>query len=281
MALDITILPLSRIGGQDQPSLPGLMAAVPPRKAARGRQQDRLVVYLLFGSEAALSTGDCVQAASRAAITFYETPGTLTAALRTAARSINEYLYSRNQARTAPGQYTLGMLALAAIRESQVTMLSSGPMHAFVIGKRGIDHISDPLSGRGLGMSETFPYHFSQLELQFDDRLILCSRPPASWASALKDSSVTSLEFDPATTDGCGAGRCERGSDPGNGGGRGNHGAPTIDRRAGVRAENCTCGAASRIRFCHSRARGRLTGRRRIRERGTSRTNRDGSRYYG
>ncbi len=195
MALDITILPLSRIGGQDQPSLPGLMAAVPPRKAARGRQQDRLVVYLLFGSEAALSTGDCVQAASRAAITFYETPGTLTAALRTAARSINEYLYSRNQARTAPGQYTLGMLALAAIRESQVTMLSSGPMHAFVIGKRGIDHISDPLSGRGLGMSETFPYHFAQLALQLDDRLILCSKPPASWASALKDSSVTSLEF--------------------------------------------------------------------------------------
>ena len=58
MPFDITILPLYRVGGHDQPSLPGLMAAVPPRKAARGRQQDRLVVYLLFGGEAPLSTGD-------------------------------------------------------------------------------------------------------------------------------------------------------------------------------------------------------------------------------
>ena len=139
------------------------MAAVPPRKAARGRQQDRLIVYLLFGGEAPLSTGDCVQAASKAAVTFYETPGTITAALRSAAGSINQYLHGRNQSRPAAAQYTVGLLALAVIRESQLTLLLSGPMQAYVIGSRGVQQISDPLSGRGLGLSETLPHHFSQL----------------------------------------------------------------------------------------------------------------------
>ena len=71
MPLDITITPLYRAGGQEQPSLPGLMAAVPPRQAARGRDQDRLVVHLQLAGKAVLSSGDVIQAASRAAIAFY------------------------------------------------------------------------------------------------------------------------------------------------------------------------------------------------------------------
>ena len=163
MALDITISPLYRVGGQDQSSLPGLMAAMPPRKTGRGRQQDRLIVYLVLGGEAPVSTGDYVQAASRAAVSFFETPGTLTGALRSAATSINQYLYSRNQARSAPGQYTVGLLALAAVRDSQLTLLMSGPMQAFVISSRGVQQIAESLSGRGLGLNESPPHHFSQI----------------------------------------------------------------------------------------------------------------------
>ena len=80
-------------------------------------------------------------------------------------RSTN-ILHGRNQSRPAAAQYTVGLLALAAIRESQLTLLLSGPMQAYVIGSRGVQHISDPLSGRGLGLSETLPHHFSQLSLQ-------------------------------------------------------------------------------------------------------------------
>jgi hypothetical protein len=194
MALDITISPLYRVGGQDQPSLPGLMAALPPRKVARGRQQDRLIVYLVLGGEAAVTTGDYVQAVSRAAVSFFETPGTLTAALRTAASSINQLLYSRNQSRSAPGQYTLGLLTLAAVRDSQVTMLMSGPMQAFVISSRGVQHLTESLSGRGLGLSETAPHHFSQVSLEVNDRLLLCAKPPTAWAAPLQDFSPASLD---------------------------------------------------------------------------------------
>ena len=132
MPLDLTLAPLYRINGMDQASLPGLMAAMPPRKTARGRERDRLIVYLLLTGNAVFSTGEYVQLASRAATTFFETHGTLTSALRTAAEAINKSLLERNMSTSGRGQYANGILALAAIRESQATFLLSGPMRAFI-----------------------------------------------------------------------------------------------------------------------------------------------------
>src|ERR1700690_613788 len=194
MPLDLTLTPLYRLDGVDQPSLPGLMATVPPRKAARGRDQDRLVVYLLLAGNAILSTGEYVQLASRAAVAFYETPGTLTAALRASCESINKLLYDRNMSSPGRGQYALGLLTLAVIRESQVTLLMSGPMQAFVLSANGAQHIIDTLSGKGVGLSPTAPHYFSQVNLEPNDRMIFCAKAPFAWESALKDTSPASLE---------------------------------------------------------------------------------------
>jgi hypothetical protein len=194
MSLDITIAPLYRVDGQEPPSLPGLMAAVPPRNAARGRDQDRLVVYLLLAGKAVLSSGECVQAASRAAVAFFETPGAVTSALRSAAGSINQSLHKQNLSSAGPGKYAIGVLALAAIRESRLTLLLSGPMHAFVLAAEGARHIFESLSGRGLGLSERTPYYFSQIDLRAGDRIVLCAAPPTSWEYALRDSSPASLD---------------------------------------------------------------------------------------
>ena len=194
MSFDITIAPLYRLNGQEQPSLPGLMATLPPRKAARGRDQDRVLVYLLGTGNAALTTGESVQLASRAAVAFYETPGTLTAALRTAAESINKPLYDRNVTGPGHGQYAAGLLALAALRESQLTLLLSGPMHVYVLGSQGAEHIFDTLSGRGLGLGTTAPHYFTQLTVQADDRLLICAKTPVPWETAVQDASPASLE---------------------------------------------------------------------------------------
>jgi hypothetical protein len=194
MTLDITITPLYRVDGRDQTSLPGLMAAVPPRKVARGRDQDRVIVYLQLAGNAVLSSGESIQSASRAASAFFNTPGTVTAALRSASESIHSPLHARNLSSPARGQYAVGMLALVAIRESQLTLLLSGPLHAFVLASDGARHISDTLSGRGLGLGEVPPHYFSQISLQPNDRLMLCSKIPPAWESALQDASPASLE---------------------------------------------------------------------------------------
>ena len=194
MPLDITITPLYRVGGQEQPSLPGLMAAVPPRQAARGRDQDRLIVHLQLAGKAVLSSGDVVHAASRAAMAFYATPGTITSALRSAAEIINKQLHDRNLSSPGQGMYAVGVLALAAIRESELTLLLSGPMQAFVFGAAGARHIVDSLSGRGLGLGSSTPHYFSKIDLHANDRLLFCSSLPIGWESALRDSSPASLD---------------------------------------------------------------------------------------
>lgn len=194
MPLDLTLTPIYRINGQDQSSLPGLLAATPPRKAARGRDQDRLVIYLVLTGNAVFSTGEYAQFASRAAVTFYETQGTLTSALRAAAQAINKPLLERNMTTSGRGQYAVGLLVLAAMRESQVTFLVSGPLHIFTLGAGGAQHIFDSLSGKGLGLNAAATYHFSQASLQPDDRLLFSGKVPAMWDAALKDASPASLE---------------------------------------------------------------------------------------
>jgi hypothetical protein len=194
MPLDLTLTPLYRLDGQEQASLPGLMPAMPPRKTARGRDQDRLIIYLLLTGNAVFSTDETIQLASRAAVTFYETPGTLTFALRAAAEAINKPLLERNMSTSERGQYAVGLLSLVAMRESEVTLLSSGPMHAYVLNAGGAQHIFDSLSGNGLGLGANAPHHFSRIALQPNDRLILYAKIPSAWESALNDASPASLE---------------------------------------------------------------------------------------
>ncbi len=170
------------------------MAAVPPRRAGRGREQDRLIVYLLLAGNAVFSTGEYMQLASRAAVAFYEASGALTSALRVAAESINRPLLDRNMSTNNRGHYAVGWLALAAVRDTQATLLLSGPMHAFILGTTATQHIHDSLSGKGLGLSQNSPYYFSQIALHSDDRLLFCGRVPEAWDTALSDAGPASFE---------------------------------------------------------------------------------------
>ncbi len=192
--MDLTLVPLYRVNGQDQASLPGLMAAMPPRRAARSREHDRLIVYLHLTGNVSFSTGEYMQFASRATVAFYDTHGSLTSALRAAAESINKPLFDRNMASSGRGQYVAGMLILAAIRDAHVTLLLSGPVHTYLSGSQGLQDISDAFSGKGLGLNPVLPFYFSQAELQAGDRMIFSSKIPAAWESALKDASPASLE---------------------------------------------------------------------------------------
>ncbi len=194
MPLDLTLTPLYRTEGKEQASMPGLLPAMPPRKTARGREHDRLVVYLLLTGNTSYSTDEYVQFANRAAATFYETSGTLTFALRAAAELINKLLLERNLSTSGRGQYAVGLLSLVAMRESEATLLLSGPMHAYVLNADGAHQIFDSLSGNGLGLGANAPHHFSRISLQPNDRLVLYAKIPFAWESALKDLSPASLE---------------------------------------------------------------------------------------
>ena len=89
--------------------MPGLLAVTPPRKSARGREQNSLIVYLTLSGNTPLSTAEISQLTNDAAGLFYQSPGSLTSAMRSAANDINARLLARNLATASQGQHVLGL----------------------------------------------------------------------------------------------------------------------------------------------------------------------------
>lgn len=194
MHLDLTLSPLYRIHGQEAASIPGLLAMTPPRKTARGREQDRLIVYLLLTGNASFSTSEVRQITTDAAGVFYQSSGSLTSALRAGAEAVNRALLARNMSSSGHGQYAVGWLTLASLREQQCTLLLSGPMHAYWFGQEP-RHFHEPgLSGKGLGLNQTATIHYFQAALNPGDRLLLCGKAPSAWAKTLSDATPASLD---------------------------------------------------------------------------------------
>jgi len=183
---DLNILPIHRINGQELADLPGLLAVTSPRKAARGREKDNLIVYLMLSGNASFSADELNQLKNDGADVFYRSPGSLTSAMRKAAEHINTTLLERNLSTTGRGQYALGLLALAVVRDTQCTLSLSGATHAVWVSEGQSRHVHDPaLSGKGLGSGQSFNSYLSQVELHPNDLLVLCGKFPRDWEADL------------------------------------------------------------------------------------------------
>lgn len=193
--LDLTLLPLYRLNDRELPALPGLLAMTAPRKAARGRENDRLIVYLVLTGNATLSTAEYLQLTSQTASAFFETPGALTSAMRAATEALNRTLLARNMSSTGRGQYAVGLLVLAALRGANCTLLQAGPTHIYTLNGEAVQHTHDPaLSGKGLGLSQAVTFYFTQTELQPGGRLLFSGKPPAAWEQALGHEQRAPIE---------------------------------------------------------------------------------------
>ena len=150
--------------------MPGLLALVPPRKTARGRERDHFLAYLMLSGKASLAPAELIKLTNEAAESFYQAHGPLTSAMRKAADQINARLLERNRSAMSQGEYALGLLVLAVIRENQCTLLLSGPTHAVWVSDGQSRHIHEPaLSGKGLGASQSLTAYLSQIELHLLD----------------------------------------------------------------------------------------------------------------
>jgi hypothetical protein len=154
-----------------------------------------LIVYLLLTGNSTFSTSEYMQVAKDAANAFYQTSGALTSALRTAADHVNKTLLDRNMTTSGHGQYAIGWLTLATLRDNQCTFALSGPMHAYWFSQKEMRHIHEPVSsGKGLGKNQTTNIHYSQVMLSAGDRLLFFGRAPEAWSTTLNDPNPSSLD---------------------------------------------------------------------------------------
>ncbi len=194
-AFDLNLLPFYRIKGQEWPQLPGLLAMLPPRRTARGREDDRLVIYLTFSGNVPISSSEYNQTAAQLAQRFYKTAGSLTSAIRTAAETLNQSLVERNLRTTGKGQYIVGRLILGVLRDSQFTFAQCGPTHVFHLTGKETRQVHDAqISGRGLGIGQTTPLYLAQLDLNPGDQLVLCANLPSGWEAALLGERLVSSD---------------------------------------------------------------------------------------
>ncbi len=184
--MDLHFLPLVRHAGQDQAELPGLYIAAVPRRTARGRQLDRLILNFSMEGNAVLTEELRDQLLKRLAETYYKTPGSVTAAMRNVIESLNQYLLERNLRAASSGQQGLGLLTALALRGDNIILAQCGPVHAYLLAADGVRHIFDPQpSRRGLGLGRTAPLYFAQASLSADDVLLISHAPPPSWDDSL------------------------------------------------------------------------------------------------
>ena len=193
---DLTLLPLYRLDGRELAAPPGLLVIMPPRKPARGRERDRLLVHLTLVGNAPASTANYMQLTARTAESFYETAGSLTAAMRTAAETLNAELLGRNLSTSGQSLYAFGYLTLGALRRDEFYFLQAGPTHIFTMTDGAPEQTHDPqLAGRGLGISQNTKHYLSRKRVAPAGRLLLAGKLPTEWEILLKrDVGISSLE---------------------------------------------------------------------------------------
>lgn len=180
--LDLNLLSIARYAGRDYPEMVGLYFSEPPRRTARGRNLDRLVLYLAFEGNSPLTPEARDGALADLARLFYRTPGSVTAALRRTAEELNTLLFERNR-QLGVNQQCVGLLVQIVLREDRAFLAQSGQAHVYLIASGGAQHIYDPeLSGRGLGLARAAALSFSQVSLKANDVLLLAAQPSQEWS---------------------------------------------------------------------------------------------------
>lgn len=188
-SIDLILLPLIRRGEQIQTEFPGLHVATPPRRPARHRRGEQLILYLNLAGNAPLAPEYQDQLLSGLAEAYYKTSGSVTAAQRKLAETLNEYLLERNLRNASTGHQAIGLLTQVVLTGNRLAIAHSGPTHAFLIISGDSQDLYDPqLGGRGLGLSRTTAIRFNQANLRPNEALLLTPDPPVEWTPAALQS---------------------------------------------------------------------------------------------
>lgn len=183
MLTDLHLLPLHRHAGEDLlDPLPGLYLASPPRKAARSRQFDQLILHLTFTGTATLTAELQTQLLPRLTDTYYQTSGAATSALRALVESLNNFLLDRNLRAEGKGLQTAGLLTVLVLRQDQLLIAQSGPTHVFTVEANQYQHFYDPqTAGHGLGLGKIAGLLTNYLTPTPGTLLLFSPAPPAAW----------------------------------------------------------------------------------------------------
>lgn len=179
---DLYVYALNLQNGQELDELPGLLVAAPPKRTARGRENDLLMVYLTLKGSGSIPPDDLQRLLGQLAEKYYQMGGTVTAGMRLAADLLNDYLLTRNLRGVKDNWQAEGGLGLAVLRRDTLYITRLGQVSAYVMVQKDVQVISDfDGSEHGLGIGRVISLRYTQVALQAGCLLFFSANPPASW----------------------------------------------------------------------------------------------------
>jgi len=178
---DLNLIPIHIRQGDLVAQLPGFYAAAPPRRSARSRAEDKLILSFFTISEG-MSPETQQELLERLSQTFFKTSGSVTAALRTLIETLNLIMLEENLKVAEKGETITGTLTAVAVHRQNIYLVQSGGMQAFVLTHQGLQHFSDASqSDRGLGVSRTPSIRYYQANLGNGGYVFMTDKTPESW----------------------------------------------------------------------------------------------------
>ncbi|MCK5052938.1 MAG: hypothetical protein KAR65_01590 [Anaerolineales bacterium] len=178
-------------------SPPGTLALTAPRRTARGRGDDFLLLNLSLQSSRPVSPGYLDHIVRMAADAYYGTPGSVTSALREAAALVNDQLMDANQDEAEPTNYQ-GNLMSAVLRGKDLYFGQSGVGQVILVRPGAVTRLSsEEASERPLGISLAPHIRFYHFESQPNDLLVLTTTPSDLWSDATL-SGLATLDLEQA-----------------------------------------------------------------------------------
>ncbi len=178
--LDVATRWLNVAGGRllpDEPLGYNLMPA--PRKAARGRERDALILCLSLRGREAAPAERYSALLDLAASTFFGSPGSVTSALRQAMTALNQKMLDDN---LAPGaaQWQGGLMA-AALRDADLYAVVGGPGMLLVARPAGNERFPTTPT-RPLGLSNNVEALYFHTQVAVGDYVCVSNAPARGWS---------------------------------------------------------------------------------------------------
>ncbi|MHB8089926.1 MAG: hypothetical protein ACYDH2_16940, partial [Anaerolineaceae bacterium] len=92
---DINLFPINLEQGVEQNSLPGLAVLTPPRRTARGRENDAIIAMIYISGSSAIAVESLNNWLLKKLEGYYQTAGTVTFAMKTLVNALNSDLLDR------------------------------------------------------------------------------------------------------------------------------------------------------------------------------------------
>jgi hypothetical protein len=168
----------------------GHLVSPAPRRAARGRAGEIFLSALDLRSRNALPATELDRIAALMASVYFDTPGSVTAALRAAFTAANAEVlpFSQTTASSIPGTGMVQLNALCAVvREGDLFIVYAGDTLALIARESGVEQYPAPgdTPARALGLALNVDFRYGHSTLSGPATLVLAANPAPAWTASV------------------------------------------------------------------------------------------------